>query len=261
MSRQPARCSALLCSSVHLRVPSDLTLVEALSWLGKTRPASVSLLQHTLLSQIQRNEAEGIRRRIRVDAETKILLSKQLFEGRNSLDMISSFTRSLQRRQKQSSFVLIINVIAAAGIAIIMFIQGKLLLISQNSVGRKKEDDAPHYFISPNRKHEPYNISQLPGLWKASQFTGMNSDISLMKIIIVVSHCNKPLHWMQDYIGSFVISRIYIISKCGEQPLGAPEGAIVQTLSNVGRCDQPLHTLLQKFYHKRWSRLLGCKTT
>jgi hypothetical protein len=42
---------------------------------------------------------------------------------------------------------------------------------------------------------------------------------------------------MQDYIGSFVITRIYIISKCGEQPLGAPEGAIVQTLSNVGRCD------------------------
>ena len=42
---------------------------------------------------------------------------------------------------------------------------------------------------------------------------------------------------MQDYIGSFVITRIYIISKCKEQPLGAPEGAIVQTLSNVGRCN------------------------
>jgi hypothetical protein len=45
---------------------------------------------------------------------------------------------------------------------------------------------------------------------------------------------------MQDYIVNgtfFVIARIYIISKCGEQPLGAPEGAVVQAMSNVGRCD------------------------
>jgi hypothetical protein len=155
--------------------------------------------------------------------------------------ILSSSTRSLLRRQKQRSCVHIIYIIAAAGVAIIMFIQGKLLLISQNSVGPQKEEDAPQYIINPNLKqHEPYNISQLPGLWKASQFTGMNSDISQKKkIIIVVSHCNKPLHWMQDYIvGSlFVITKIYIFSKCGEQPQGAPEGAIVQTLSNVGRCD------------------------
>jgi hypothetical protein len=66
----------------------------------------------------------------------------------------------------------------------------------------------------------------------------MNSDISQKKIIVVVSHCNRPLHWMKDYIvnGTFsVITRIYIISKCGEQPLGAPEGAVVQAVSNVGR--------------------------
>jgi hypothetical protein len=124
-----------------------------------------------------------------------------------------------------------------------MFLQGKLLLhISQNSIGLQKEEDAPQYIINPNLKqHEPYNISQLPGLWKASQFIGMNSDISQKKkVIIVVSHCNKPLHWMQDYIvGSllFVITKIYIFSKCGEQPQGVPEGAIVHTLSNVGRCD------------------------
>ena len=123
-----------------------------------------------------------------------------------------------------------------------MFIQGKLLLNSHINNSPQKEDNAPqHNFrittTTPSLKHDPYNISQLPGLWKASQFTGMNSDISRKKIIIVVSHCNKPLHWMQDYIGSFVITRIYIISKCGEQPLGAPEGTVMLTLSNVGRCD------------------------
>ena len=45
---------------------------------------------------------------------------------------------------------------------------------------------------------------------------------------------------MQYYIVNgtfFVVTRIYIISKCGEQPLGAPEGAVVQAISNVGRCD------------------------
>ena len=68
----------------------------------------------------------------------------------------------------------------------------------------------------------------------------MNSDISQKKVIVVVSHCNKPLHWMQDNIVNgtfFVVTRIYIISKCGEQPLGAPEGAVVHAISNVGRCD------------------------
>ena len=89
----------------------------------------------------------------------------------------------------------------------------------------------------PRLQHVPYNTSQLPGLWKASQFTGMNSDVR-KKIIVVVSHCNRPLHWMQDYIVNgtfFVITKIYIISKCGKQPLGAPEGAVVQAVSNVGR--------------------------
>ena len=162
-----------------------------------------------------------------------------------------SSVRSLQQKLKQRSCFLskgVINGIAAAGIAIIMFIQGKLLLSGHINNSPQKEDIAPqHNFrittttttTTPSLKHDMYNISQLPGLWKASQFTGMNSDISQKQIIVVVSHCNKPLHWMHDYIGSslFVITAIYIISKCGERPLGAPGGAIVQTLSNVGRCD------------------------
>ena len=129
-----------------------------------------------------------------------------------------------------------------------MFLQVNLLLKSHNSIGPQKEDD---YFIAPNLKHEPYNISQLPGLWKASQFTGMNSDISQKKVIIVVSHCNKPLHWMQDYIKKygtfFVVTKIYIISKCGEQPLGAPEGAVVHAISNVGRCDHTCAHFITEF--------------
>ena len=76
----------------------------------------------------------------------------------------------------------LVNIIAVAGIAIIMFLQGNLLLKSHNSIGPQKADD---YFIAPNLKHEPYNISQLPGLWKASQFTGMNSGTSQKKVIVV----------------------------------------------------------------------------
>jgi len=44
--------------------------------------------------------------------------------------------------------------VAATGIAIIMFIQGKLLLISHNN-SPQREDNAPHYF-TPNLKHDPY---------------------------------------------------------------------------------------------------------
>jgi hypothetical protein len=76
----------------------------------------------------------------------------------------------------------LVNRIAVAGIAIMMFLQGNLLLKSHNSIGPQKEDD---YFIAPNLKHKPYNISQLPGLWKASQFTGMNSGTSQKKVIVV----------------------------------------------------------------------------
>ena len=158
-----------------------------------------------------------------------------------------SSAKGLQKQKQRSCYLSkgVIYGIAAAGIAIIMFIQGKLLLSGHINNSPQKEDIAPqHNFritttttTTPSLKHDMYNISQLPGLWKASQFTGMNSDISQKQIIVVVSHCKKPLHWMHDYIGSFVITAIYIISKCGEQPLGAPEGAIVQTLSNVGRCD------------------------
>jgi hypothetical protein len=147
---------------------------------------------------------------------------------------------SLQTARIISQKSRLANRIAVAGIVIILFIQGTLLwLFTHNSIDPQKQDhDAPYDFTPPSLKHEPYNISQLPQLWKASQFTGMNSDISQKKIIVVVSHCNKPLHWMQDYIVNgtfFVIARIYIISKCGEQPLGAPEGAVVQAVSNVGR--------------------------
>ncbi len=45
---------------------------------------------------------------------------------------------------------------------------------------------------------------------------------------------------MQEYIKGFknsTLRSIHIISKCGEEVKGAPEGAVVQVLPNVGRCD------------------------
>ena len=180
------------------------------------------------------------RHRVTVDQDSSPRQNDANNNNAKRSNAIRCSATSLQTDTSQKSRLA--NRIAVAGIAIILFIQGTTLLqlFTHNSIDPQKQDDAPHDFTPPSLKHEPYNISQLPQLWKASQFTGMNSDISQKKIIVIVSHCNKPLHWMQDYIVNgtfFVIARIYIISKCGEQPLGAPEGAVVQAMSNVGRCD------------------------
>ena len=75
------------------------------------------------------------------------------------------------------------------------------------------------------------------GLWRANRFPDMpsNSQLHRTKIRIVVSHCNKSLDWMEQYTSGFAIASIHIVSKCGVDVRGAPDGAIVQRLSNVGR--------------------------
>ena len=79
-----------------------------------------------------------------------------------------SSVRSLQKLKQRSCYLSkgVINGIAAAGIAIIMFIQGKLLLNSHINNSPQKEDNAPqHNFrittTTPSLKHDLYNISQL----------------------------------------------------------------------------------------------------
>ena len=79
------------------------------------------------------------------------------------------------------------------------------------------------------------------GLWRGLRYPGMPSseeEVLQKKIHLVVSHCKKSLSWMQDYIEGFAnIASIHVISKCGHKVEGAPMGAVIQMLPNVGRCD------------------------
>jgi len=69
---------------------------------------------------------------------------------------------------------------------------------------------------------------------------------SLGKMHLVVSHCDKPLHWLNGYIEGHQFETITIFSKCGNEVEGAPDGAIVETLENVGRCDHTYANWMSK---------------
>lgn len=57
------------------------------------------------------------------------------------------------------------------------------------------------------------------------------------RIFIIVSHCLQDLDWLHDYVTSFNIYRIDIISKCNKPVTGAPISAKIVKIKNVGRCD------------------------
>uniref|UniRef100_A0A7S3QHC4 Uncharacterized protein n=1 Tax=Chaetoceros debilis TaxID=122233 RepID=A0A7S3QHC4_9STRA len=83
------------------------------------------------------------------------------------------------------------------------------------------------------------------GLWKADRLPTIDHDKDYtpdphsLKIHIVVSHCKSDLHWMSKFIKGYEHSIVstHIITKCGAPVHGAPEGATIQELPNVGRCD------------------------
>ena len=54
---------------------------------------------------------------------------------------------------------------------------------------------------------------------------------------VVVSHCKHNLGWINRSISLLHVKKITIISKCGQQIVGAPSPAEVRVLPNVGRCD------------------------
>ncbi len=67
----------------------------------------------------------------------------------------------------------------------------------------------------------------------------MHGDVeSLGKMYIIILHCDKPLHWLNEYIEGHQFETITILSKCRNDVEGAPDGAIVEILENIGRCDQ-----------------------
>ena len=77
------------------------------------------------------------------------------------------------------------------------------------------------------------------GLWKSNRFPPSN-DLDLhhsKKIHIVVSHCNRDLHWVSDFTRGYEIASIHIISKCGEGNAFGLPNATIKVLPNVGRCD------------------------
>ena len=77
------------------------------------------------------------------------------------------------------------------------------------------------------------------GLWRANRYPGMVSSVEEAihkKVHVVVSHCNKPLNWMSDYLNGFTnVASIHVISKCGHEVEGAPMGATTVVLPTPKR--------------------------
>ena len=59
------------------------------------------------------------------------------------------------------------------------------------------------------------------------------------KVNLVISHCDKPIHWIRDsYIPQHIqINSVHIYSKCGKKVKGAKKGDRIIKLPNHGRCD------------------------
>eukprot|EP00930_Biecheleria_cincta_P040026 TRINITY_DN27460_c0_g1_i1.p1 TRINITY_DN27460_c0_g1~~TRINITY_DN27460_c0_g1_i1.p1 ORF type:complete len:324 (-),score=54.44 TRINITY_DN27460_c0_g1_i1:159-1094(-) len=95
--------------------------------------------------------------------------------------------------------------------------------------------------ISSKKQHQEFNSSaKCPSLWTGGGQVGKPSEVD-----IVVSHCNHDLSWLKREIAQLSnagmpVKKITVFSKCGAQVTGAPDGATVTALPNVGRCD---HTM------------------
>lgn len=74
------------------------------------------------------------------------------------------------------------------------------------------------------------------GLWYGSAVEGPEHEVRA-KIHIVISHCKSDLDWLEDFTAGFVVDSVTVISKCGAEVRGAPEGTDILVLPNVGRCD------------------------
>jgi hypothetical protein len=79
------------------------------------------------------------------------------------------------------------------------------------------------------------------GLWRGSSYPGMPSEERAAletTIHVVISHCDKPLDWLEGYLQGFTnLASVHVLSKCGYEVEGAPDKAVIQVLPNVGRCD------------------------
>ena len=82
----------------------------------------------------------------------------------------------------------------------------------------------------------PYvDEGNITALWTGNVVHGAESELG--KFHIVVSHCDKDLYWLKEYVAGKEVESTTIFSKCGNEVVGAPSDAIIKVLPNVGRCD------------------------
>ena len=87
----------------------------------------------------------------------------------------------------------------------------------------------------------PTNWTPLSASATAAQATGRGPGPK--SVGIVVSHCRFRIRWLAsvraelEACGYAVRTPIHVYSKCGKADVGAPPGAVVVRLPNVGRCD------------------------
>jgi hypothetical protein len=74
------------------------------------------------------------------------------------------------------------------------------------------------------------------GLWYGS-VVKTPEPVNRTKIHLVISHCKTDLDWLEDFTEDHVVDSVTVISKCGAEVKGAPEGTDVLSLPNIGRCD------------------------
>eukprot|EP00980_Cylindrotheca_fusiformis_P004881 scaffold1038_cov100-Cylindrotheca_fusiformis.AAC.4 len=80
-------------------------------------------------------------------------------------------------------------------------------------------------------------------LWHANQpyfgkrIKPSNTTVYERPLHLVVSYCKGDLNFIDDITMGYNVKSIHIISKCGHPVQGAPGGAEIEVLPNVGRCD------------------------
>eukprot|EP00980_Cylindrotheca_fusiformis_P004882 scaffold1038_cov100-Cylindrotheca_fusiformis.AAC.5 len=85
-------------------------------------------------------------------------------------------------------------------------------------------------------------------LWSGNQVFGKrdNRSVSDIPVHVVVSYCKGDIRFVEVTIEGFNVASIHIVSKCGHPVEGAPSGAVIDILPNVGRCD---HTYAHYIAH------------
>lgn len=93
-------------------------------------------------------------------------------------------------------------------------------------------------------------------LWRGStmQINGTQTmTSSLIKVDLVISHCDTALNWIFDDFApnDYQFANIIVFSKCNKQVQGVPSDAKIVRLPNVGRCDHTYAHYLAKYYMKQ----------